>query len=144
MPLAYHTSTEKFYDFSGSVGFITTAFVSLYTPYLRDRFWLGKNVAFPGLATHAPRQLLLTGALVLWAGRLGSFLITRVFKDGKDSRFDKIKTDPLRFFGAWVAQGELFEIISEFIYMKDILSDLDIARWASCLCGALTISPFQA
>ena len=69
-----HGLPEKFYDFSGSVGFIAMAFVSLYAPYLCHRFWLGKNVAFPGLATHAPRQLLLIGALVPWAGRLSIFL----------------------------------------------------------------------
>ena len=37
--------------------------------------------------------------------RLGSFLFTRIKKDGKDGRFDDIKITPPRFFAAWTIQG---------------------------------------
>lgn len=98
--------SEKLYDLAGALGFLSTAFVSLYAPYLRERVVHANPKAyFPPLASHAPRQLLLTGALVLWASRLGSFLVTRVFSTGKDSRFDEIKRQPLAFTGMWLGQG---------------------------------------
>jgi steroid 5-alpha reductase family enzyme len=43
--------------------------------------------------------------VMVWALRLGSFLFRRIRKDGKDGRFDQIKTDALRFFMAWSLQG---------------------------------------
>jgi steroid 5-alpha reductase family enzyme len=41
----------------------------------------------------------------VWAIRLGSFLYRRVRRDGRDGRFDTIKTNPLRFFMTWTLQG---------------------------------------
>ena len=43
--------------------------------------------------------------VVVWASRLGAFLFRRVKRDGRDGRFDTIKTDPLRFFMTWTLQG---------------------------------------
>lgn len=57
----------------GSLGFISASFVSLYSPWIGARL-RGQPMSFPPLSSHAPRQLLLTGCLVLWAGRLGYFL----------------------------------------------------------------------
>jgi steroid 5-alpha reductase family enzyme len=36
---------------------------------------------------------------------VGSYLLARVLKEGKDSRFDKIKASPGKFFAAWMAQA---------------------------------------
>ena len=41
----------------------------------------------------------------VWAARLGTFLFRRVRRDGRDGRFDQIKTNPLRFFMTWSLQG---------------------------------------
>lgn len=35
----------------------------------------------------------------------GSFLVMRIHKTGKDSRFDHVKTDPKMFFVYWTIQG---------------------------------------
>ncbi|KAG8905546.1 hypothetical protein FRB99_008745 [Tulasnella sp. 403] len=118
VPLA----TEKFYDLGGALGFLSTAFVSLYAPYLRERFWLGNKAAyFPPLNSHAPRQILLTGALVLWATRLGSFLATRVFKTGKDSRFDELKHQPLAFSGMWIGQAMWVSLVGLPVWLVNAL-----------------------
>jgi len=114
--------TEKYYDLGGSVGFLSTAFVSLYAPYLREKYWLGNATAtFPGWRSHSPRQLLLTGALCLWAGRLGTFLVRRVFRDGKDSRFDEIKYKPTVFFGAWMAQATWISLVGLPVWVANAL-----------------------
>ena len=48
----------------------------------------------------------MLGILVLiWAVRLGSFLFLRVKRDGRDRRFDEIKTRCLRFLFTWTLGG---------------------------------------
>jgi hypothetical protein len=68
-------ANEKWYDLGGSLGFLSTTFVSLYYPTLKARYWQGTNVPFPPLSSFAPRQILLTAALTVWTVRLGSFLV---------------------------------------------------------------------
>ena len=36
---------------------------------------------------------------------MGSYLFQRVLQEGKDSRFDKMKKSPPKFFAAWMAQA---------------------------------------
>ena len=68
-------ANEKWYDLGGSLGFLSTTFVSLYYPTLKAKYWEGANVSFPPLSSFAPRQQLLTAILVIWTARLGSFLV---------------------------------------------------------------------
>ena len=51
------------------------------------------------------RALVVAGAVIVWAARLGSFLFRRVRRDGGDGRFDWIKTNFLRFLMTWTLQG---------------------------------------
>lgn len=68
-------ANEKWYDLGGSLGFLSTTFVSLYYPTLKAKYWEGASVSFPPLSSFAPRQQLLTAILVIWTVRLGSFLV---------------------------------------------------------------------
>jgi steroid 5-alpha reductase family enzyme len=43
--------------------------------------------------------------VVIWAGRLGSFLFRRIRRAGKDNRFDDIKPSFIRFLNAWTIQA---------------------------------------
>ena len=85
---AWTNRTEKFFDLTGSLTYITTMIAGLF---------LSGN--FDGTA------VLITAAVVVWAGRLGSFLFARVRRAGSDGRFDDIKTNFLRFFNVWMIQG---------------------------------------
>ncbi|MDF1500618.1 MAG: DUF1295 domain-containing protein [Anaerolineales bacterium] len=85
---AYILQTEKFYDLTGSITYITVITVSVLLSPTVDG-----------------RSLLLTALVVIWAGRLGTFLFRRVKKSGKDERFDDIKPSLLRFLNAWTLQG---------------------------------------
>lgn len=80
--------TERFFDLTGSLTYITiTALALLLTPGVDARG-------------------LLVGALVIvWAGRLGTFLFRRVSRAGSDDRFDAIKNSPARFLSVWTIQG---------------------------------------
>ncbi len=51
------------------------------------------------------RAVVVALMVLTWALRLGSFLFRRVKRDGRDGRFDRIKTNPLRFFMTWTLQA---------------------------------------
>jgi len=89
----------QFYDATGSLTFIACTGLSLYYPFLR------RGLPLPSPLSFAPRQLLATAGVSLWAARLGSFLYQRIKRSGSDSRFDEIKHSPPKFAGAWFAQG---------------------------------------
>ncbi|KAK0617036.1 hypothetical protein B0T14DRAFT_435050 [Immersiella caudata] len=106
--------SDRFYDFSGSVTYLAVTALSLYLPALRARA-AGGNVPLPSLLAAFGsgaggaglnwRQVLLSGCVVVWTARLGSYLFQRVLQEGKDSRFDKIKTSPSKFWVAFMVQA---------------------------------------
>ena len=85
---AFLFQTEKFYDLSGGLTYISvvTAAVLLNS---------GTGI----------RAWVMAGLVVIWALRLSLFLFRRVHKAGKDGRFDALKPSFLRFLLAWVMQG---------------------------------------
>ncbi|MEM1110384.1 MAG: DUF1295 domain-containing protein [Pseudomonadota bacterium] len=85
---AYLKQTEVYYDLTGSLTFISTVMLALL---------LSQNLD--------SRSILLASCIILWAARLGSFLFRRIRQDGADSRFERIKPDPRRFFLTWSLQG---------------------------------------
>ncbi len=85
---AWAGRTERFFDLTGSLTYLTLIAVAL---------WLG-----PGADA---RSRLLAVLVVVWAVRLGSFLFLRIAAAGSDSRFAEIKTSFVRFFAAWTLQG---------------------------------------
>ncbi|KAM0331728.1 hypothetical protein ACHAQA_003407 [Verticillium albo-atrum] len=107
--------SERFYDFSGSLTFLSVTALSLYLPSLRVNNASAISPGLPsllapfttsgGLGALNWRQVVLSGAVVFWALRLGTYLFQRVLSDGKDSRFDEIKRSPAKFTVAFVAQA---------------------------------------
>jgi steroid 5-alpha reductase family enzyme len=85
---AYLRQTEKFYDLTGSLSYISVVLVALWMSGHTDS-----------------RSLLLAALIIIWALRLGSFLFLRILADGSDSRFDKIKPRPISFLATWSLQG---------------------------------------
>jgi steroid 5-alpha reductase family enzyme len=86
--VAYLGQTEKFYDLTGSITYISVTIMAVL---------LSPNVGV--------RSILLSALVVIWAGRLGFFLFRRIRKAGKDARFDLIKVSFLRFLSAWTLQA---------------------------------------
>jgi steroid 5-alpha reductase family enzyme len=80
--------TEKFYDLTGSITYLSVIFVALFLTARFDDY-----------------SILMASMVVIWALRLGSFLFIRVIKDGADNRFDDIKPDFLRFLATWTLQA---------------------------------------
>jgi steroid 5-alpha reductase family enzyme len=85
---AYLRQTEKFFDLTGSLTYISVTVLAVLLGPVIDA-----------------RSLLLLALVVIWAARLGSFLFRRIQKAGKDARFDAIKPSFLRFLNTWSLQG---------------------------------------
>jgi len=85
---AYFFKTEKFFDLTGGLTYITL-------------------VAFALLAAGNwdARSLVLAALVVAWAVRLGSFLFARVLRSGGDSRFEAMKRQLPGFLLTWTLQG---------------------------------------
>ncbi|KAL1914961.1 uncharacterized protein VTP21DRAFT_7666 [Calcarisporiella thermophila] len=96
--------TEKFYDASGSATFLVVILASLlhesWFSYLKTN-----EILFPEFASFHPRQLLASTMIAVWTLRLGTFLLYRIFKEGKDSRFDELKKNAFMFFIPWSIQA---------------------------------------
>jgi len=114
-------ANERFYDLGGSIGFLTSAYVSLYYPFLRDKFYLKKSVQLPNILSFAPRQILLMGCVSLWTLRLGSFLLQRALKAGGDSRFDDVRHQPAKFTAFWMIQAVWVSVVGLPIYLVNAL-----------------------
>ena len=80
--------TEHFYDLTGGITYITVTVVAVLLSSSLDL-----------------RSTIVAGMVMFWSIRLASFLFMRISRAGKDSRFDKIKNRPPRFFLAWTLQG---------------------------------------
>jgi len=85
---AYLMQTEKFFDLTGSITYISVTVIALVLS-------AGAN----------SRAILLAALVIIWAIRLGSFLFGRIRKAGKDDRFDEIKPSFIRFLNVWTIQA---------------------------------------
>lgn len=85
---AYRRQSEKFYDLTGGLTYISMTLLAL---------WFS-----PGLDA---RSYLLGGMILVWAIRLATFLFRRIRRAGKDGRFDEIKVRFAFFLNAWTLQA---------------------------------------
>lgn len=85
--IAFRYKTDRLTDASYALSFIALAMIGYYT-HMGD---LGR--------------LLLLAFIVLWAGRLGSFLLLRIWHKKVDHRFDGMRDSFFAFGRFWVAQA---------------------------------------
>ncbi|MDX1509680.1 MAG: DUF1295 domain-containing protein, partial [Woeseiaceae bacterium] len=80
--------TERYYDLVGGISYLSVIAAAVLLSAELDL-----------------RATLVAAMVAIWALRLASFLFLRIIKAGSDSRFDEIKTRPLKFLMAWTLQG---------------------------------------
>ncbi|KIJ63475.1 hypothetical protein HYDPIDRAFT_40904 [Hydnomerulius pinastri MD-312] len=85
--IAWTFKFDKITDFTGGSNFLILALMTL----LLGQNFCGRNVA-------------ASYFVMVWAARLGAFLLMRVLKRGSDSRFDEIRSHFFKFLGFWVGQ----------------------------------------
>lgn len=81
--------SEKFFDATGSLTYLSLMIFAVAS------------------ASHPLtwKQIIVPAMVMIWCTRLGSFLLARIMRDGKDSRFDAIKKSAVRFLGVWTIQS---------------------------------------
>lgn len=90
--------TEKFYDLTGSLAYISVISYILYSKTLSFGSGIG--------------EIVISLAIIIWSGRLGTFLFLRIKKDGEDKRFREYKKSWSKFLLAWTTSGMWVTICS--------------------------------
>ena len=88
---AYLFQTEKFYDLTGSVTYLSVVWFVFLSTYKSISLNFG--------------NLILVLLISIWTIRLGLFLFMRIHKAGEDRRFRTIKPNFTRFLMTWTLQG---------------------------------------
>lgn len=84
---AYFFRTDKLTDISYALSFIISLLIIM-----------------PWSQLQLP-IIILVLMIILWAGRLGAYLLIRIHKMKKDSRFDVMRQNPWQFARFWLLQG---------------------------------------
>ena len=85
---SYLYRTEKFFDLTGSLTYITVTLTAVLMSPVKDF-----------------RSIVLLILVTIWALRLGLFLFMRIQAAGEDRRFKELKTSFPRFLLTWTLQG---------------------------------------
>ncbi|KAI8821730.1 uncharacterized protein EV422DRAFT_429754 [Fimicolochytrium jonesii] len=86
--------TEKFYDASGAITFVTCTLVAL----------LWRREAGDSIGALSARQIVAATCVCVWTVRLGGFLAWRASRM-EDKRFDAYKHHPGKFIIVWAMQA---------------------------------------
>lgn len=123
---AFAKQTEKFFDITGSLTYVGVISMAAL---------LSANLDV--------RTVILWMLVVIWAGRLGTFLFRRIHKAGRDDRFDEIKPSFFRFLNTWTLQG-LWVTLTMSAALIAITSttrkELDIFAWIGLAIWSLGFS----
>ena len=111
--------TEHYFDLTGSVSYLAVILFALTNKPDQDL-----------------RAILLCSLVIIWAIRLGSFLFTRVKKDGKDNRFTIMKTKFWWFLMTWTIGG-LWVLFTLAAALAAITSNATATFGAPALIGLL-------
>jgi steroid 5-alpha reductase family enzyme len=102
--------TDKLTDLSFALGIATVSYVT------------------PIASPHAHLMRLM---IFSWAVRLGAYLFYRVHTIGRDARFDKMRSNPLRFSRFWVLQSVSIYLMTLFLTVDPASTGLMMTPWAT-------------
>ncbi len=116
---SYLARTEHFFDLTGSATYISAVLLAAFLTETLDA-----------------RSLLLAALILVWAGRLGTFLFARVRREGKDGRFDQIKQSLPRFLMVWTLQG-LWVLVTAACALAAMTASVRVPLDVFAIVGAL-------
>ena len=116
---AYIYQTEHYFDLTGSISYLTVTIFAIINKPEQDF-----------------RAILLCLLITFWAIRLGSFLLSRVKRDGKDNRFTIMKTKFWWFLMTWTIGG-LWVLMTMAAALAAITSDLTLPLGEIAYIGLL-------
>ena len=123
--IAFLCAFDKVTDLAGSANFIVLALLTI----------------FLAPSEFTTRQIVLTSLVCVTRLELGAYLLYRVLKRGKDSRFDELRANCLKFFGFWVFQMLWVYLVSApliYVNASDVdppLGPADYVGWAMVAVG---------
>jgi steroid 5-alpha reductase family enzyme len=113
---AYLRGTERFFDLTGMCTYLTVVGVAV------------------AAGSRSALGVVLAVLVVIWALRLGTFLVRRIRREGADRRFDQIKRDPGRFLVTWTLQA-LWVVLTAGAALAAMTSPLDVGLGALSAAG---------
>lgn len=126
---AFMFKTDKLTDMSYSVSFIVLVLVALFR------------------TTTTLPSVIIGSLILLWALRLGTFLVIRIAAQKKDKRFDEIRDSLFSFFFFWVSQAVLVWVLLFPFFFATVSSStfFNIAGIALLLIGLVieTVADIQ-
>jgi steroid 5-alpha reductase family enzyme len=114
---SYLFQTEHYFDLTGSLSYIATVVAAVL---LNPSFDI--------------RDLIICAMIIIWAGRLGSFLFFRIKKDGQDSRFVVMKTKFTWFLMTWTIGG-LWVLVTMAAGLAALTSNTTVELGLMCYVG---------
>ena len=90
--------TEKFFDLTGSLTYISVVCYVLYSKSKSSDSIFG--------------EIIISASIIIWAIRFGSFLFLRIKKAGEDKRFREFKKSWSRWLLTWTTSGMWVTICS--------------------------------
>lgn len=93
--VAFRLKTDKLTDFSYALSFIIINFIA----YIQTGNFNLQNA-------------LLFWCISLWGARLGTYLVIRIKKWGRDKRFDEVRNNFFKFLQFWVFQAITVWVVS--------------------------------
>lgn len=124
--ITYVLKFDKVTDFAGATNFMLIVILTLTVS-----------------GSYTTRQIVLTTLILVWAIRLGSFLLYRIFLWGEDRRFDGQRNDVIRLAVFWSLQATWCWSVclpSTIINSKSVtkgLTSLDYIGWILFSCGLI-------
>ncbi|KAI3631165.1 hypothetical protein MIR68_010655 [Amoeboaphelidium protococcarum] len=112
--IAYFAQIDKVTDFAGASNFLINAVVSLG--------FAASNAQNLGTFVGS-KKIVASLCVVVWAVRLGLFLLTRVLKAGDDKRFDEMREKFFSFLGFWVFQMLWVYIVGLSVVLMNSLDE---------------------
>lgn len=111
--------SEKYFDVTGSITFLTTVVYS----FLKGN----KTPAFD-------RPTLVSFCVLAWAIRLGTFLLRRILRDKHDRRMKEFKANLVLFAGTWSMQGSWVSVVALPAYLLNLSPESSSALgWVDAL-----------
>jgi steroid 5-alpha reductase family enzyme len=115
---AWRAHSERLFDLTGSLTYLTVAVLAL------------------ALGNGSGRAWLVAALIAVWAVRLGTFLYRRVRAAGHDARFRSIRNDFAAFLMTWTLQG-LWVAVTMGCALAVMTSERTVALDGFALAGAL-------
>jgi steroid 5-alpha reductase family enzyme len=120
--VAYPLKTEKYYDFTGMIAFLSTVWFSVIyrLPRLDSEF--------------ATRSLVVSAMVSCWTLNLGTFLFKRILSHGgRDARFDDLRENFCKFSAYWMGQGAWVYLNAFPLWIINSVSNPDVQKPADAI-----------